>query len=330
MDVKKTDLFNQVQLGYIVIESNKTEQWLKFLTEGIGLQLSQKGDNAMAFRMDNHTCRILVTKGNAEDVVGFGWHIQNEQALNTIQSRLNERDIAVTTGAPDEAFKRGIKSFWSIKGPKGITFDFYTQPILRDTPVDTPNSGFETGDGGMGHAAIISRHPEHMLQFFTEILDARISDHITQAIAGVTLDFTFLRFNERHHTVAIAASRGLKLDPVRTTVQHFNLMVNSIVDLSATYLRLRKMGYEMAREIGRHPNDEDVSFYVISPSGFEIEVGWGALKVNEENWTINQYNRISQWGHRPQKPGLINFIKVNSVNLWHGVQSLFRKEYRPF
>ena len=49
--------------------------------------------------------------------------------------------------------------------------------------------------------------------------------------------------------------------------------------------------------LGRHPNDRMVSFYVRSPSGFEIEYGWGALEVGEE-WTVTQYDAVSVWGHK--------------------------------
>src|SRR5205807_222696 len=49
--------------------------------------------------------------------------------------------------------------------------------------------------------------------------------------------------------------------------------------------------------LGRHPNDRMVSFYVRSPSGFEIEYGWGALEVGED-WTVTQYDAVSVWGHK--------------------------------
>lgn len=48
--------------------------------------------------------------------------------------------------------------------------------------------------------------------------------------------------------------------------------------------------------LGRHTNDRMLSFYVRSPSGFDIEYGWGGLVVNED-WKIVSYNRAEIWGH---------------------------------
>ncbi|WP_430461523.1 VOC family protein [Thalassolituus sp. LLYu03] len=329
MTDKKTDIFNQINLGYVVIESRKMDQWRSFLVDGIGLHLAQNTKELMTFRMDDHACRLVVRNGPAEDVVAFGWELAHISTLEVIRSRLKQHNIDMSESSSAEAASRGVENFWKIRGPKDIAFEYYTQAIFDNTPLKTPISAFETGSGGMGHAAIISRVPEKMQAFFSDIMDARVTDYITQAIAGVTLDFTFMRFNERHHTVAIAASQGIKLDPIRTRIQHMNLMVETVEDLTGALQRVRKLGYEVAREIGRHPNDHDISFYVVSPSGFEFEVGWNARTVDEASWKVQHYDRISQWGHKPQNPGLINFLRVNSVNLWNGILSLTRKEHSP-
>lgn len=327
---KAVDIFNQVQLGYLVIESRQLKAWQKFLVQGIGLHLEAVEEGLLAFRVDEHARRLIVREGDAEDVVAFGWHLQNDEAKAVVLDRLRQHGISISTGSASEAAQRGVQSFQRIKGPKEIDFEFYTQPILATTPLNMLASGFVTGDGGVGHAAIISRHPERMQHFFETILDARASDRITQVIAGVTLDFTFLRVNERHHSVAVAASRGIRLDPVRTRIQHMNLILNTLDDLSAAYKRLREQGYEIAREIGQHPNDKDMSFYVVSPSGFEVEVGWGALKVDEQHWQPNNhYNSISLWGHKPSNTSRLHFLRTNANSLRQGLLSLRKPEYSP-
>jgi len=45
-----------------------------------------------------------------------------------------------------------------------------------------------------------------------------------------------------------------------------------------------------------------VSFYMQSPSGFEVEYGWGARVVDDSTWQVQQHARGSIWGHRPQAP----------------------------
>ena len=48
--------------------------------------------------------------------------------------------------------------------------------------------------------------------------------------------------------------------------------------------------------IGRHPNDRMLSFYVLTPAGFDIEYGWGGREI-EGDWQVEEYDRISLWGH---------------------------------
>ncbi len=50
--------------------------------------------------------------------------------------------------------------------------------------------------------------------------------------------------------------------------------------------------------LGHHTNDRMTSFYVRSPSGFEIEYGWGGLLVNDDDWVVRTYDAGSVWGHK--------------------------------
>jgi extradiol dioxygenase len=56
----------------------------------------------------------------------------------------------------------------------------------------------------------------------------------------------------------------------------------------------------LTRELGRHTNDNAVSFYVETPSGWEIEYGWSGLQVDDEVWIVRQLiGPTSLWGHDP-------------------------------
>jgi catechol 2,3-dioxygenase-like lactoylglutathione lyase family enzyme len=222
-----------------------------------------------------------------------------------------------------------VSRFLRVKGPKGLPLELFVAPQTSSEPLDMLCSGFVTGAGGMGHVAMTTRLPEEARSFWREIFDARLSDEIVEQLAGVTLDIGFLRLNERHHSVALAAVRGLKLDPIRTRVQHFNLLAASLDDVAAAYRRCKALGFAMAHEIGQHPNDKEVSFYVLSPSGFEVELGCDALTVDEAGWMPTSYQGISLWGHKPQHNTLFDKLAVNAGNFWRGLLSLLRPEYSP-
>jgi hypothetical protein len=41
------------------------------------------------------------------------------------------------------------------------------------------------------------------------------------------------------------------------------------------------------------------SFYVQSPSGFNVELGWKGLMIDEDAWTVRTFTgRGEMWGHR--------------------------------
>jgi len=193
-------------------------------------------------------------------------------------------------------------------------------------PLDMLASGFVTGGMGLGHLAMATREPEAALRFFQQTFDARLSDTIEDRVNGITLDVSFLRLNERHHSVAFAATRGKRMNPFRTSIHHLNLQAKSLDDVTVAYRRMRQMGYAIANAIGQHPNDRELSFYVVSPSGFEIELGWNPILVTAEaeaNWQPAHYHGISLWGHFPEN--LTLGTKLGQMG--RGLASLTRKEF---
>ena len=113
-----------------------------------------------------------------------------------------------------------------------------------------------------------------MIAFWREIFDAKISDYIEDRISGVDLHFTFLRVNPRHHSIAVAATKGIAMDPFATKIQHLEMQAATLDDIGAAYRRCRALGFKIAMAVGQHPNDRDVSFYAVTPSGFYFELGW--------------------------------------------------------
>ncbi|MCY1341716.1 Biphenyl-2,3-diol 1,2-dioxygenase [compost metagenome] len=325
----KQDIFGASSMGYAVIESNHLDRWKTFLKDGIGLHLQHAGQDCLAFRMDHHQRRIIVKRGGAEDFAAVGWQLRDQATLDIVLQRLKARSIAVQQSTAVEAAERGVTRFWRVIGPKRMAIELFIEPLTTSEPLDMLSAGFITGEAGMGHLAITSRRGQDMRRFWQEIFDARQSDTIVEQLAGVTVDIEFFRVNPRHHSIAIAQVRGLPIDPIRTKAQHMNMLTVSVAELTAAFLRCRALDFEMAHEIGEHPNDREQSFYVLSPSGFEIELGWNALEVDEATWSTTTYEGISLWGHKPEKTGTWAKLTTNLSNFGRGLRSLFNPEYSP-
>ncbi len=327
IDIANTpSLFGRISLGYIVAESRRLPEWQRFAREGLGLHVDSVEDGALALRIDGHQRRLIVRDGAAEDVVAIGWQLHDEQALKLLLGRLRAERVDLREVSGREAAERGVERFHAFDGPKRLRFELFTRPLRTEQPLQMLASGFVTGDMGLGHFAMTTREPEAGLSFFQRMFDARLSDTIEDKLNGVTLELSFLRLNERHHSVALAATRGKRMNPLRTAIHHLNLQARSLDDVTLGYQRLRKMGYAMANAIGQHPNDRELSFYVATPSDFEIELGWNPIVVTEEaesRWQPSHYQGISLWGHFPESLTLGN--KLGQMG--RGLASLTRKEF---
>lgn len=325
-DPSAQSLFGRVSLAYVVAESRKLSEWQYFAREGLGVHVDMPAADMLALRIDEHQRRIVVCDGAAEDVVAIGWQLHDEAALKLALARLRVARIEVREVSGDQAIERGVERFWAFDGPKRVSYELFTRPLLGDGALDMKSSGFVTGDMGLGHFAMSTREPEATLRFFQTLFDARVSDTIEDRLNGVTLELTFLRINGRHHSMALAATRGKRMNPLRTAIHHLNLQTKSLDDVTAAYRRMRDMGVPIANAIGQHPNDRELSFYVTTPSGFEIELGWNPIVVDEAaeaRWRPGHYRGISLWGHFPES--LTLGAKLGQMS--RGVASLTRKEY---
>jgi 2,3-dihydroxybiphenyl 1,2-dioxygenase len=317
-------VYGAVRLGYALVDSARLADWRRFAVDGLGMTAVEETDVLLALRTDDHDRRLVVRKATAEDVAVLGWEIAGEPALEVILARVKARNVAVEEIAGEEAALRGVKRLWRFLGPKRLSLELFTEPVMASLP---SADGFVTGDGGMGHVAIMTRKPEAMVAFWRTVFDARISDFVEQRIMGLDFKFTFLRVNPRHHSIAIGATRGLAVDPIPTKVQHIEMQAASLDDVTEAYRRCRSLGFKIGMSMGQHTNDRSVSFYAVTPSGFYFELGWNPRTIEDgAEWPQLTHPAISFWGHKPEDQTMSEKI----AQLRASVSSLFRSEYAPF
>lgn len=296
-----SDVFGNVHLGYCVVQTNKFGDWRRFGRDAIGMHHDDLDADTMRFRIDDHECRFLIERGPAEDVTAIGWEVDDHQVFDQILGRIRDAGVPLMQANPDDAARRGVERLWRFPGPKGIDQEIYTTALRPDGPLAMKATGFVTGEAGMGHVALTSKQPHLLRGYYDRVFDARLTDYIDETINGVKLKIRFLRVNERHHSIAIASTQGLpfRADPIRTRVQHLNTQVVDLGDMAQSYLRCKELGFAIALDVGQHSNDKELSYYVATPSGFEWEVGWNPLVIDEATWQPTTHQGISDWGHKP-------------------------------
>ncbi len=326
MTTLDTSVFGAVHLGYIVVETEKFSDWRRFGRDAIGMHLDETLPDIMRFRLDDDECRFLLQRGPAEDVTAFGWKIDDHASFDTIEARIRSHGVPVTRGSAEEAELRGVERFLRFPGPNGMHEEIYVEARRARSPLALGvRGGFVTGDAGIGHVAIATKKPHQMRAYYNTVFDARLSDYIDETISGLKFKIRFLRVNERHHTVAIASVNHLPLNPIRTRIQHCNIQVTDLDDMTASYQRVKELGFHMALSVGQHTNDKELSYYAVTPSGFEWEVGWNPIVVGESDWEITTHQGISIWGHTPEEhtvSQLLERLKTSVQSLLHAEDSV--------
>lgn len=314
------DIFGNVHLGYIVIETDRFADWRRFGRDAIGMHLDESSRDVLRFRLDDHACRFLLQRGPAEDVAALGWQLDDHRTFDEIVSRVAGLGMPFSEGTTEEVALRGVERLVRFPGPNGLAQEIFTRARTSDAPLKMRAGGFVTGDGGIGHVAVTTKKPHQVRGYYDTVFDARLSDYIDETISGLKFKIRFLRVNQRHHSVAIAAVNRLPINPIRTRVQHLNVQVADLDDMTASYQRVKELGFRMALAVGQHTNDRELSYYAMTPSGFEWEVGWNPIVVDEKTWEPTTYQGISIWGHTREGQTIIEKLgqfKTTARSLMH-------------
>jgi 2,3-dihydroxybiphenyl 1,2-dioxygenase len=316
-------VFGNVHLGYVVIETEKFADWRRFGRDAIGMHLDETLPDVMRFRLDGNQCRFLLQRGPAEDATALGWQLDDHATFDVIEARIRSHGVPVSAGSAEDAQLRGVERLVRFPGPNGLTQEIYVNPLTSTEPLELAAAGgFVTGDSGMGHVAIATKKPHQMRGYYSTVFDARLSDYIDETISGLKFKIRFLRVNERHHTVAIASVNRLPINPIRTRIQHLNIQVAELDDMTTSYQRVKDLGFHMALSVGQHTNDKELSYYALTPSGFEWEVGWNPIIVDETTWEPTTHQGISIWGHTPEGQTVVELFERFKT----GAQSVLHPE----
>jgi 2,3-dihydroxybiphenyl 1,2-dioxygenase len=193
--------------------------------------------------------------------------------------------------------ERGVLGLIRCEDPEGLAVEIYYGASLRtEQPFVSPTgvARFETGLEGLGHIAMASGRMEETRAFYRDLLGFVETDEIHLTLGpDFVLPLEFYHCNPRHHTLALAPM------PAPQRLQHIMLEVSRVDDVGMALDRAIAAGCTIAQSLGRHTNDRMLSFYVVSPAGFQFEFGYGAIKVDDATWTVTRHDAGSSWGHRP-------------------------------
>jgi 2,3-dihydroxybiphenyl 1,2-dioxygenase len=275
-------------LGYLGIRSDRQDDWSDFAQKLLGMQKIDQGGKTMAFRMDDHAQRFVISDEPGETLAFMGWEVETKEDLEHFATRLDAAGYPVEWGGRELADRRLVEALIYTKDLAGNRIELIFNPMLASDPFTParPIDGFVTSPYGMGHAVLHVADAEALLPFYCDVLGFALSDY---GIKPVPL--YFFHVNGRHHSFALVGSG-------KSGFHHFMVEYQNLDDVGQGYDLAQLEKGRIAYTLGRHTNDHMTSFYANTPSGFFIESGWGGRMIDPATWKPHETNiGPSFWGH---------------------------------
>lgn len=275
-------------LTYLGVRGPDLDAWRAFACEVLGLQSTDEStDDRLVLRMDDRSHRLTVERGDP-GISRIGFELGSRAELDELVGVLQADGLEVTMDA-DLAAARHVKSLARCQDPAGNQIELVVGHLTAKTAFASPRGvRFKTEDQGLGHVFLIVPDFEAAWHFYVDLLGFRMSDTIDLGFA----EGTFLHCNGRHHTVALVGLPGV------SALAHLMLEVDDVDAVGRAYDIVGERGITISMTLGVHTNDHMFSFYVQSPSGFEVEYGTNGRTVDDATWTVGHYDAASFWGHK--------------------------------
>jgi 3,4-dihydroxy-9,10-secoandrosta-1,3,5(10)-triene-9,17-dione 4,5-dioxygenase len=287
-------------LGYLRIQAVDPRQWRDFGTKLLGLVEGRGPESgAVYLRMDDFPARFVIVPGDSNRLLASGWEVGGEADLADLSRRLEAAGVPAKAGTAEELALRRVAGMLTFDDPSGHTLEVFWGASLDNRPAFSAYGvSFVTGDYGMGHVVIPADDDEASMDFYTGVLGFRLRDTMAMApelfgrpAGGPPAMMRFLGLNPRHHSLALAPMAS------SSGCIHVMIEVASLDDVGRAMDRCARRGGKVSASLGRHANDQMVSFYVQTPGGFAIEYGTDGLLVDDATWIARQTTAISTWGH---------------------------------
>lgn len=289
-------------LGYLVVQSDELSAWREFATRVLGMSAHQGSGAELLLRMDERVARIIVGPPPADRPAGakapfaVGWECRSEAEWQCAAQAIEKAGLAITpspeTGWHTEAF--------SCIDPAGVQCDFFYGGKVDPAEhfISPLGVTFVTGPQGLGHVTISTPHCRESAEFYRGVLGFQIRE---TKITGSerAWRWAFLSPSEREHSIAV-------MDTGRDgQLMHILIEVADLDSVGRAMDRCLEGLAPMSVSLGRHWNDEMVSFYLRTPAGFDVEYGYGGRKIDAAQWSQRAQGgsgAVSLWGHRVLRP----------------------------
>lgn len=283
-------------LSYFVAQVRDLDSWRHYAEKVLGMMTSEGAAGELYVKMDERPFRMLIEQGGADQYTASGWELANEAAFLALLERLERKGVVYGLGTAAHCSSRGVQAMVRVTDPSGNRHELTWGHISGCQPFVSPQGvpRFVTENMGLGHAVLPAPNFDDCLTFYRDVLGFQHSDIFNfrpdPAAPAIRIHFMHCG-NARHHSLAIA-----EFD-VPSKCVHVMVEVDSMTEVGRAEDRRAAHKVPLSATLGQHLNDKMTSFYMKTPSGFDLEYGWGGLQVDWDQHAVFEFNRVSIWGH---------------------------------
>jgi 3,4-dihydroxy-9,10-secoandrosta-1,3,5(10)-triene-9,17-dione 4,5-dioxygenase len=287
-------------LGYLRIEATDMAAWRDYGLKVLGM-IEGKGttEGALYLRMDDFPARLVIVPGDSDRLAEAGWECANAEGLQDIRNRLDVEGTPYKEATAAELAERRVDEMILFADPSGNPLAVFHGVALEHRRVVSPyGHKFVTEEQGLGHVVLTTHDDAEALHFYRDVLGFKLRDSMRMPpqLVGRPADGApaWLRFfgcNPRHHSLAF-----LPL-PTPSGIVHLMVEVGEADDVGLCLDRAIRRKVPMSATLGRHVNDLMLSFYMKTPSGFDVEFGCEGRTVEDHGWIARESTAVSLWGH---------------------------------
>ena len=287
-------------MGYVRVASTDPSAWQSFAEKVLGLAAGRgPTEGNLYYRIDEVSARLVVFPSDVDRLEATGWELADHDALQAAREHLTKAGVEFEEGSPEELAERRVQELIRFTDPFENVFELFHGITYESRPVVTPYAArFVTGTQGMGHIVVPVTDDVEALRFYRDVLGFRLRDSMSMPgefvgkEPGSKVWLRFLGVNPRHHSLAFLPM------PNPSKCVHIMLEVDKLDDVGRALERVKRHHAPLSATLGRHMNDEMVSFYVRSPGGFDVEFGCEGLQVDDARWVARESTAVSYWGHQ--------------------------------
>lgn len=285
------------ELGYVRFGVSNLEEWKAFARDILALEVvDAPGDKrAATLRLDYWHYRIILEEDGSDDILTAALRVAGREEFKEIQVTLADNNIPFEVGDAALCAERQVLAVLSLKDPAGNPLEIFHGPRI-DThlpfyPGRRMHGGYVTESGGLGHMILSHQGLDEVYEFYKMLGMRGGVEYLVPVTKDFTAELLFMHCNERDHTLAF----GMPPNEGKH-INHMMLEVDNIDDMYMTYELVKASKYPIAIDIGKHANDHMLSFYMVGPSGFQIEIGYNGRPATHQS----AYHVGDTYGHKPQ------------------------------